>query len=121
MCARTHECVHVCVKYDTCILLLIRVSRVCAYVGVSQMSLICPETVLCPIYVTRHVCVSFEPFGSVCLQRGRERERENTCHRKHILLHLEALVKIILVSVGRLGQLDELAMTLFDLQRSKSS
>jgi hypothetical protein len=48
-------------------------------------------------------------------------ERENTCYREHILLHLEALVKIILVSVGRLGQLDELAMTLFDLQRSKSS
>jgi hypothetical protein len=45
------------------------------------------------------------------------RERENTCHREHILLHLEALVKIILVSVGRLGQLDELALTLFDLQR----
>ena len=52
-----------------------------------------------------------------CMFTEREGERENTCHRKHILLHLEALVKIILVSVGRLGQLDELALTLFDLQR----
>ena len=41
--------------------------------------------------------------------------------RVRLAQHLEALVKIILVSVGRLGQLDELAMTLFDLQRSKSS
>ena len=37
--------------------------------------------------------------------------------REHILLHLEALVKIILVSIGRRGQLGELALTLFDLQR----
>ena len=44
-------------------------------------------------------------------------ERENTCYREHILLHLEARVKIILVSIGRRGQLGELALTLFDLQR----
>ena len=46
-------------------------------------------------------------------------ERENIGDRHHILLHLEALVKILLVSIGRRGQLGELALTLFDLQSSQ--
>ena len=66
---------------------------------------------------TSRVCVIRVLVECLFTEREGEREREHMLPREHILLHLEALVKIILVSIGRRGQLGELALTLFDLQR----
>ena len=61
--------------------------------------------------VRDHPPVHIENLAKQC-------ERENTNYREHILLHLEALVKIFLGSIGRRGQLRKLALALFDLQSS---
>ena len=69
------------------------------------------ESVRVHLSVRDHPPVHIENLAKQC-------ERENTNYREHILLHLEALVKIFLGSIGRRGQLRKLALALFDLQSS---
>ena len=63
-----------------------------------------------------HVCVTTPLFLEALVKQC---ERENIGDRHHILLHLKALVKILLVSIGRLGQVSGELAGLFDLQRSQ--